>query len=245
MNLVDKLAKHCGIEDEYIDALDKRHRTSAKTKHALLQAMGMPVEDEVQASAALAQLEREEWLRPLPPVCVLYSRSDETLRVEVNLPADLGELKWRLTLESGEELSGQEQAGALPLIGQHICDGEVIERRRLILHDDIPWGYHQLQLVAPQAQTLLIVTPGQCWLPDAMTHGRRLWGIAAQLYLLRSAHNWGIGDFSDLHRLVELSAAKGADVVGLNPLHALFMDNPEHASPYSPASRLLLNSTLR
>lgn len=241
MNLVDKLAKHCGIEDEYIDALDKRHRTSAKTKHALLQAMGMPVEDEVQASAALAQLEREEWLRPLPPVCVLYSRSDETLRVEVNLPADLGELKWRLTLESGEELSGQEQAGALPLIGQHICDGEVIERRRLILHDDIPWGYHQLQLVAPQAQTLLIVTPGQCWLPDAMTQGRRLWGIAAQLYLLRSAHNWGIGDFSDLHRLVELSAAKGADVVGLNPLHALFMDNPEHASPYSPASRLLLN----
>jgi len=45
-----------------------------------------------------------------------------------------------LTLESGEELSGQEQAGALPLIGQHTCDGEVIERRRLILHADIPWG---------------------------------------------------------------------------------------------------------
>jgi len=95
--------------------------------------------------------------------------------------------------------------------------------------------------VAPQAQTLLIVTPGQCWLPDAMAQGQRLWGIATQLYLLRSAHNWGIGDFGDLQRLVELSVAKGVDVVGLNPLHALFMDNPEHASPYSPASRLLLN----
>jgi 4-alpha-glucanotransferase len=33
----------------------------------------------------------------------------------------------------------------------------------------------------------------------------------------------------------------GAEVIGLNPLHALFPDNPEHASPYSPASRLLLN----
>jgi len=241
MNLVDKLAKHCGIEDEFIDALGKRHPTSAKAKHALLRAMGMPVEDEVQAGVVLAQLEREEWLRPLPPVCVLYSRLGETLRVEVNLPADLGELKWHLTLESGEEFSGQQQAGALPLIGQHTCDGEVIERRRLILHADIPWGYHRLQLVAPQAQTLLIVTPGQCWLPDAMMQGQRLWGIAAQLYLLRSAHNWGIGDFGDLHRLVELSATKGANVVGLNPLHALFMDNPEHASPYSPASRLLLN----
>ena len=30
-------------------------------------------------------------------------------------------------------------------------------------------------------------------------------------------------------------------MIGLNPLHAMFQDEPEHASPYSPASRLLLN----
>src|SRR4051812_40324327 len=87
----------------------------------------------------------------------------------------------------------------------------------------------------------VIVTPGRCWLPQGVAEGRRLWGIAAQLYLLRSETNWGIGDFGDLHALVELAAANGADVIGLNPLHALFPDNPEHASPYSPASRLLLN----
>src|SRR5579884_613186 len=87
----------------------------------------------------------------------------------------------------------------------------------------------------------LIVTPERCWLPPALANGRRMWGIAAQLYLLRSDENWGIGDFSDLRVLVELAAARGADVIGLNPLHALFPDDPEHASPYSPASRLLLN----
>ena len=86
-----------------------------------------------------------------------------------------------------------------------------------------------------------MVTPGRCWLPPALAEGRRLWGIAAQLYLLRSASDWGIGDFGDLRSLVELAAARGADVIGLNPLHAMFPDNPEHASPYSPASRLLLN----
>ena len=88
---------------------------------------------------------------------------------------------------------------------------------------------------------LVVVTPGQCWLPPAFCEGRRLWGIAAQLYLLRSETNWGIGDFRDLRRLVELAADRGADVIGLNPLHAMFPDDPEHASPYSPASRLLLN----
>ncbi|MDP9065102.1 MAG: 4-alpha-glucanotransferase, partial [Pseudomonadota bacterium] len=80
-----------------------------------------------------------------------------------------------------------------------------------------------------------------CWLPPEILAGRRLWGVAAQLYLLRSAGNWGIGDFGDLRTLVDLLKKKGADVLGLNPLHALFADDPEHASPYSPASRLLLN----
>jgi 4-alpha-glucanotransferase len=68
-----------------------------------------------------------------------------------------------------------------------------------------------------------------------------MWGIAVQLYLLCSAGNWGLGDFNDLRALVELASAHGADVIGLNPLHAMFSDDPEHASPYAPASRLLLN----
>jgi 4-alpha-glucanotransferase len=33
----------------------------------------------------------------------------------------------------------------------------------------------------------------------------------------------------------------GCDVLGLNPLHQMFPDKPEHASPYSPASRSFLN----
>ncbi|HET9122329.1 MAG TPA: 4-alpha-glucanotransferase, partial [Acidiferrobacteraceae bacterium] len=33
----------------------------------------------------------------------------------------------------------------------------------------------------------------------------------------------------------------GASLIGLNPLHALFLHNPEQASPYSPSSRLFLS----
>ena len=70
---------------------------------------------------------------------------------------------------------------------------------------------------------------------------QKIWGVAAQLYLLRSERNWGIGDFTDLYNLIDIAAEWGASVVGLNPLHALFIDDPEQASPYAPASRLYLN----
>ncbi|HSN42194.1 MAG TPA: malto-oligosyltrehalose synthase [Burkholderiales bacterium] len=74
-----------------------------------------------------------------------------------------------------------------------------------------------------------------------MSAQRRVWGMAAQLYALRSQRNWGLGDFSDLKTLVDLSARAGAGIVGVNPVHALFPHNPPHASPYSPSSRLFLN----
>src|SRR5206468_3444384 len=70
----------------------------------------------------------------------------------------------------------------------------------------------------------------------------RCWLLAVQLYGVRSARNWGIGDFTDLERLIELASHLGADGVGLNPLHALFDDRPGDCSPYSPNSRLFLNA---
>ena len=87
----------------------------------------------------------------------------------------------------------------------------------------------------------LIVVPARCHVPDGLTEDRPVWGISLQLYLLRSRTNWGIGDFGDLKRFVDIAADLGASVIGLNPLHAMFLDAPEHASPYSPASRLFLN----
>src|SRR5262249_44626047 len=39
----------------------------------------------------------------------------------------------------------------------------------------------------------------------------------------------------------DLAAENGAAAIGLNPLHALFADRPEEASPYFPSSRLFLN----
>lgn len=83
--------------------------------------------------------------------------------------------------------------------------------------------------------------PGvRCFLPDWLDRGRS-WGIAVQLYQLRSRRNWGIGDLEDLARFAETAASCGADFIGVNPLHALFLAEPERCSPFSPSNRHFLN----
>ncbi|MGF1622390.1 MAG: 4-alpha-glucanotransferase [Rhodomicrobiaceae bacterium] len=80
----------------------------------------------------------------------------------------------------------------------------------------------------------------RCFRPPWLDNSRT-WGITCQLYALRSARNWGMGDFEDLARLAELTAPLGADFIGINPLHALFLADPQRYSPYSPSSRRFLN----
>ncbi len=79
-----------------------------------------------------------------------------------------------------------------------------------------------------------------CGLPQWLEHDRA-WGISAQVYELRSARNWGIGDFADLAAFCAVAGKTGADFVGINPMHALFMAEPTKCSPFSPSSRLFLN----
>lgn len=80
----------------------------------------------------------------------------------------------------------------------------------------------------------------RCALP-AHLQSRRSWGVACQLYSLRSDRNLGIGDFEDLAAFAEIAGAAGASFVGVNPLHALFMADTGRFSPYSPSSRRFVN----
>jgi 4-alpha-glucanotransferase len=101
---------------------------------------------------------------------------------------------------------------------------------------------HASLAAAPPASEPQMRAPAgvACHMPDWLDRGRA-WGIAIQLYQLRSARSWGMGDFADLAALARLAAAEGADFVGLNPLHALFLAAPDRRSPFSPSNRRFLN----
>lgn len=86
----------------------------------------------------------------------------------------------------------------------------------------------------------LAVAPPHCPLPK----GRRSWGASVQIPSLRGARPGAFGHFGDLTDAVSALARVGASAVAINPVHALFPGVGDDFSPYSPSSRLFLNSAM-
>jgi 4-alpha-glucanotransferase len=235
MTALESLCAYYGIIGSFVDAHGDTRTATFKTQLALLKAMGVAATDEAGAGRVLRELELADAAQRLPPVHVHY-QTDGSLEIQVNGDPSLP-LTWHVELEDGTVRDG--------CLAPEECDDDrqvapsSSPSRLLRIAAQLPCGYHTLVLEGSSDRCVLIITPGTCWLPPGE---QPLWGVTLQLYLLRSATNWGIGDYTDLKRLVEVLARRGADVVGLNPLHAMFADDPEQASPYSPASRLLLNT---
>jgi (1->4)-alpha-D-glucan 1-alpha-D-glucosylmutase len=241
--LVDRLADLIGLQTSYRDAWGTPREVPDTTRLALLTAMGYPVDSDDAAARSIDALEHR--LHTLLPAVVVAFEGDEVITVPITVPAgQRGRLTWRLTLEDGDVIEDGMDLAALPLMNT-LSNGA--ESRRLTITHPLPLGYHAVTVKivgnrrATNAGTRLIIAPRRCYRPSSLEGDGRRWGIAVQLYAMRSERNWGFGDFTDLMAVVRGAARLGAAAVGLNPLHALFPLQPESASPYAPSSRLFLN----
>lgn len=244
LDALAKLATLYGIASEYHDIGGNFRPTGAALQRALLSAMGVKLQGDL--SDILAEHEARPWRRLLPPVLVV--------RVAEGIPAIpfaftsacAGKIyRWLLIREDGGREEGSFLPSELEPAGSHDVDGEHYERGLLRLPACPQPGYHQLTVRAPdntETGMTLIVVPATSYQPQVLAEGGRIYGPSLQLYSMRSQRNWGIGDFTDLRLLIELASESGMDIIGLNPLHALFPGNPAHASPYAPSSRLFLNT---
>ncbi|MFC6088706.1 4-alpha-glucanotransferase [Saccharothrix lopnurensis] len=94
----------------------------------------------------------------------------------------------------------------------------------------LPLGYHRL------GDRTVIVAPRR------LEPVPRAWGWMLQLYAMRSAESWGMGDYGDLTTLARRSAEElGAGVLLVNPVQAISPTTPVERSPYSPSSRRYAN----
>ena len=240
---LDRLCHAAGIAREYFDIWGNRHLASVESRRALLAAMGIDAGD---PERALRELEDRSWRRALPPVAV-YRADEPPYRLRLHIPeTELDAVHhWRFELEDGKTHTGHFTPRALQRLGEREVEGVRYVELAFEWRDRLETGYHRYTLEgdsgADAVSASCVVVPTRCYLPPALETGERTWGAAVQLYGVRSTRNWGIGDFTDLRALAAQWMRRGAGLVGVNPLHALFPHNPAHISPYSPSSRLFLN----
>ncbi|MDN5864949.1 MAG: 4-alpha-glucanotransferase, partial [Gammaproteobacteria bacterium] len=212
-----RLAGNLGVETSHTEIGGRRRDVSEETLRAVLGALGR--------AAAEHAARRQGGLAPgVVP-------SFEPGPVRVPLDGDPRAVEWEVAGE-GRELSGRAAAGEL----------ERENGKTILFLPPVAPGYYRLRLAAGprRARSFLIRAPARAWLPAALERERG-YGLSVQLYELVGPNSLGIGGFDDLAGLGEAAGRMGAATLGVNPLHALFLCDPERASPYSPSSRLALN----
>ena len=212
------LASRAGLAVDWIDANGRPQRVNPDALRAVLKGLGHPADTDAEIDASLLELEQAQQDKHLPPL---------------------------MTVDSGDGLDLARYFEPDTLCRVNLENGEALELRLdgdAVLPGVIALGYHQVH-INDQVFTLA-VAPTHCYsVADAVdTQPARAWGLSAQLYSLRRLGDGGFGDTLALEHLVRSAAERGADALAISPMHAMFSADTGRFSPYSPSSRLFLNS---
>jgi 4-alpha-glucanotransferase len=233
-----QLAGAYGVGTDYWDWQGRHVLVARPTVVAVLAALGVEASTPEAVAAALSERRLAPWRRMLPAVVV--ARTDRPTLVRVHVPHGAPVEVWAELEDSGDRRDlVQQQVWVDPCE----VDGCLVGEATFAVPGDLPLGWHRLRARsgADEAACPLVMTPAAVGLPAAMRH-RRTWGFMTQLYSVRSARSWGLGDLADLAELAGRSGAElGAGFVLVNPLHAAEPVAPMEPSPYLPTSRRFVN----
>jgi 4-alpha-glucanotransferase len=244
MELIKQLAALVGLQDSYVHAQGHTEVISLDKQQAILQAMGYDLTSNDALQEKIVELSEQPWLEVIAPVTVCQQGEPLRIRVQQLQQNAVSDWQWQINTEEQQQFSGSLTIAAKDITEhRQTRQGEVLAAE-LVLDISLPLGYHQLTLSNNRQHysQQLIITPKRCFQLHDKAVLHKTFGPAIQLYAVKSARNWGIGDFADLQQIVAPLAEQGVDFIGLNPLHALYPELPQDCSPYSPNSRLWLNT---
>lgn len=248
-HLLAEAARSFGIDLDYWDIWGHQHATTPEALQAILNALGLDASSEQRLAATLAERRQSVWTRMTPPVIVTEAlHAEVAIRIPEDAVAD-GRLNLHLTAEDGAVRLLQPEPPYASIDLEQLPQGRYIELR-VPLPGDLPWGYYDAKFEwrapglanAIEAHSRLALTPSRAWQPERLSSGGRLAGVAVSLYGVRTARNWGVGDFTDLKAVARWAAEDlGCAFVALNPLHAIANRQPYNISPYLPATAFYRN----
>ena len=223
------LAAEAGIAENWTDADKRPRRVSPDTLRALLAAMDLPAGSDTDIRDSRQRLAEMNARSHLPAMLIAVTGE------AVPLPASCAGA-YRMDPPTGAAITGQTAEG-----GNNGAAGPV-------LHAPSTPGYYTLHTQG--GTTMLAVAPRRAPTLDELLQEKnaRAWGLAAQVYSLRrpdtdpTQATHGFGDFGALRDLAMAAGNAGADALAISPVHAMFAADPAQCSPYSPSSRLFLNT---
>ena len=227
-----QLAKLNGISTSYIDQLGTYVEIRDEVLVSVLAALGVDAssDEAIETSYELTKQRIADTL--VEPTIVKFIGKESTTLIR----AKGHDVTLRLLLEDGTQYEGNLCMYLTPQDDDSLT---------FTLPDDIPAGYHTLRVNAGplHGEARLICAPARVPLPPAIAEKQR-WGWMAQMYSIRSAESWGVGDYGDLKLLLTDAAEKShADFMLINPIHATAPVEPLEPSPYLPESRRFMNVT--
>ena len=211
MSSLEELARAVGIQVEWADATGQPKRVGDEALVRVLEALGCHAGSEEALAASLDRC-REEAAK------LTFISADQGQGIQ--LPAFLAGARIEIQLEGGEMFARTVEAdGTLPALEQT--------------------GYHRLRFA--DRELTLAIAPPRCFGVEEIAPGKRLWGPAVQVPALRANNSEPFGDFGTLADATRQFASRGADVLAISPVHALFPADASRYSPYGPSSRTFLN----
>jgi 4-alpha-glucanotransferase len=218
--LLAKLATRAGISIFWRDQAGAEREVSPDTLRAILYSLGFPARDDSEVGDALAALEGGA-----PPLAARSRFVTTRVGQPVTLP---------VAAPSPISVEATLQNGTVRVIrALESRDGD------LTLPAFTTPGYHRVHLAG--GDITVATAPARCLSFPDLNQGKPGWGLAAQVYSLRSENDCGIGDLGGVTRLAQTAARRGADFLAISPIHALFGAAPDQYSPYSPSTRLFFN----
>lgn len=232
-----------GVATSY-EGWDKARRdVHESTLRSVLGALDVSTDSDDDIELAISAHADAPWRRTLPPVVVVTSdvtSADESSRVRVHVPHGTA-VTVTVEVEDGTTRDAEQMD---VWVDPREVDGALVGRATFAVPEGLPLGWHTLRARGDDGldeSCTLVVTPARLSTTRALSDRQR-WGVLAQLYSIRSAQSWGIGDFADLADMASiLGADHGADYVLVNPLHAAAPRPPIEASPYLPTTRRFFN----
>ena len=197
-------AERNGVQQDFWDIFGKRHYTAPETNRAILTALGFDCASEDSLRASSRRAKRSIIAGRFPVLCIARRTAADTETGGGDLDLEIGRIR-RAPSDSDRERRRPIRSEIAARLSRSEHSG--FRRSGTIAFDRHAGSGH-----APRPANMR--------------------GWASRCYGLRSERNWGVGDFRDLHDLIDWAVPMlHVDFIALNPLHAIHNRRPYNISP--------------